>query len=258
MGTLQLQRPLVVFDLETTGLNVAQSHIIEIGYIKLLPDGTKLSGLWRINPGTPIPAESTAIHGITDKDVADCPTFKQLSKELVSVFADADLAGFNSDHFDIPMLVEECLRNDIPIDFSDVRCIDVQNIFHKMEPRTLGAALQFYCNEILEDAHSAMADTTATLKVLEAQLLRYTDTLQPDVDAISAFSMRHKNVDFAGRMVYNEHNEEVFNFGKYRGQRVVDVLKSDPGYYGWVMQGNFTLNTKQMLTRIRLRTLNTL
>lgn len=257
MSKLELKRPLVVFDLETTGLNVAQSHIIEIGYIKMLPDGTQQSGCLRVNPGVPIPEESTAIHGITNTDVAECPSLKELSEQLVEVFAGADLAGFNSDHFDVPMLVEECLRNEIPIDFSEAKCIDVQNIFHKMEPRTLAAALLFYCGEPLENAHSAEADTAATLKVLEAQLVRYADSLSPDVEAIAAFSSRNKNVDFAGRMVYNEQGEEVFNFGKYRGLRVLDVLEKDPGYYGWVMQGNFTLNTKQMLTKIRLRMLST-
>lgn len=252
---LKLQRPLVVFDLETTGINVVQARIIEIGYVKMMPDGTQYSGNLRVNPGIPIPPETTAIHGITDADVANCPKLKEISEELVDIFLGADLAGFNSDYFDVPLFVEECLRNEIPIDFSSVKCIDVQNIFHKMEPRTLAAALKFYCDETHENAHNAEADSIATLKVLQAQLVRYAEQVMPTVEALSAFSARHRYVDFAGRMVYNEQGEEVFNFGKYRGQRVVDVLKKDLGYYSWVMQGEFTLNTKQMLTKIRLRTL---
>ncbi len=254
---LKLNRPLVVFDIEATGINLTRDRIVEIAYIKLFPDGMKQSNTLRVNPGISIPSEATAIHGISDEDVEHCPTLKGFEEELLAVFSEADLCGFNSDHFDIPMLVEECIRHEIPLDLSKAKSIDVQNIFHKMEQRTLSAALQFYCDESLDNAHSAGADTEATLKVLEAQLERYEETLSNDVKDLSAFSRRNNNVDYAGRMVYNNDGVEIFNFGKYRGQIVSEVLKKDPAFYTWMMQGDFTQQTKQMLTKIRLRELNT-
>ena len=209
----------------------------------------------RVNPQMPIPEQATAIHGITDDDVKDCPTFKELAKSLAAQIEGCDLAGFNSNRFDIPLLAEEFLRAEVDIDLTKRKFIDVQTIFHKMEQRNLIAAYKFYCGKELTDAHSAESDTRATYEVLMSQLDRYTE-LENDVDALSAFSSFNNNVDFAGRMIYNENGEEVINFGKYKGQLVTDVLKKDIGYYGWIMQGDFPLNTKQKLTEIRLKIKN--
>ncbi len=250
---LNLNRPIVFFDLETTGVNVASDRIVELCYIKVHPNGNKESKSMRLNPGMPIPPQSSAIHGITDEDVKDCPMFKEVAKDLLMVFKGCDIGGFNSNKFDIPVLVEEFLRCGMDIDLSNTRFVDVQNIFHKMEKRTLEAAYKFYCNKDLVDAHSALADTTATLEVLEAQLDRYSDTLNNDVAFLADFSAQNSSVDFAGRIVMNDANEEVFNFGKYKGKKVDEVLRRDPSYYTWMMNGDFTLNTKQILTRIRLR-----
>lgn len=207
----------------------------------------------RINPEMHIPEASSAIHGIYDQDVADCPTFKQVAQDLANTIEGCDLAGFNSNRFDIPMLAEEFLRADINIDMTRRKFIDVQNIYHKLEKRTLSAAYKFYCGKDLENAHSALADTQATYEVLKAQLDKYPNDLQNDMQFLADFSKMSDNVDFAGRIVYNQERVEVFNFGKYKGMPVVEVLKKDPGYYGWIMQGDFTRNTKQVLTQIKLR-----
>jgi DNA polymerase-3 subunit epsilon len=251
---LNLKNPLVFFDLETTGTNITTDRIVEISYLKVHPDGTEESKTRRINPGIPIPAGATAIHGISDEDVKDCPSFKEVAKSLASRIEGCDLAGYNSNRFDIPLLAEEFLRTDVSIDFSKRKFIDVQTIFHKKEQRTLSAAFKFYCDRDLEDAHSAEADTRATYEVLKAQLDRY-DDLKNDMEFLADYSAFTNNVDFAGRIVYNEKKEEVINFGKYKGRLVSDVLKSDPGYYGWIMQGDFTLHTKKVLTSIRQRCL---
>ena len=201
----------------------------------------------------PISAEASAVNGITDADVANCPTFKERAHDLNHIFEGSDIAGFNSNYFDIPMLVEEFLRAGINFDLSDRRFIDVQNIYHKMEPRNLVAAYAFYCQKDLKDAHTAIADTRATYEVLLGQLDRYADKLQNDVAALSAFSSRNRNVDLAGRIVLNDKNQPVFNFGKYKGQEVASVLRNDPGYFSWMLSSDFTNNTKQVLMRIRLR-----
>ena len=249
---LNLKNPIVFFDLETTGININADRIVEICYLKVHPNGNEESKTLRINPEMHIPAESSAIHGIYDADIADCPTFKAVAKNIANDIEGADLAGFNSNRFDIPVLAEEFLRAGVDIDMSRRKFVDVQVIFHKMEQRTLSAAYKFYCGRNLEDAHTAEADTRATYEVLMAQLDRYTD-LQNDIAYLSEYSSYSKNVDFAGRMIYDENNVELFNFGKYKGMPVADVLKRDPGYYGWILNSDFTLNTKAMLTKIRLR-----
>jgi DNA polymerase-3 subunit epsilon len=249
---LNLKNPLVFFDLETTGINITNDRIIEISYLKVKPDGSEECRTRRINPQMPIPEQATAIHGITDEDVKDCPTFKEIAKSLAAQIEGCDLAGFNSNRFDIPMLAEEFLRAGVDIDLNKRKFIDVQTIFHKMEQRNLIAAYKFYCGKELTDAHSAESDTRATYEVLMSQLDRYPE-LENDVDALSKFSSFNQNVDFAGRMIYNENGDEVINFGKYKGHLVKDILKKDQGYYGWIMQGDFPLNTKQKLTEIRLR-----
>lgn len=249
---LNLANPIVFFDLETTGVNISKDRIIEISLLKVAPNGKEESKTRRINPGIPIPPEATAIHGISDEDVKDCPTFKEIAKSLAAQIEGCDLAGFNSNRFDIPLLAEEFLRADVDIDLSKRKFVDVQTIFHKMEQRTLSAAYKFYCGKSLEDAHSAAADTFATYEVLKAQLDRYPD-LKNDIHFLSEFSCFTNNVDFAGRMIYNDKGEEVINFGKYKGRLVTEVLKADPGYYAWMMSGDFPLNTKQKLTEIRMR-----
>lgn len=252
---LNLRNPLVFFDLETTGINIVKDRIIEISYVKVHPNGKEETKTWRVNPGMPIPPESTAIHGITDEDVKDCPTFKEIAKSLAAQIEGCDLAGYNSNRFDIPLLAEEFLRADVDIDLNRRKFVDVQTIFHKMEQRTLSAAYKFYCDKSLENAHTAEADTLATYEVLKAQLDRYPD-LKNDINYLSQFSSYNDNVDFAGRMVYNDKGEEVINFGKYKGRLVAEVLKNDPGYYAWIMNGDFPLNTKKMLTEIKLRGFN--
>lgn len=251
---LNLKNPLVFFDLETTGTNINTDRIVEISYLKVYPNGNEESKTLRINPGMHIPEASSAVHGIYDKDVDNCPTFKEVAKNIAKEIEGCDLAGFNSNRFDIPVLVEEFLRAGVDIDLSKRKFIDVQVIFHKMEQRTLSAAYKFYCHKNLEDAHTAEGDTKATYEVLKAQLDRYPD-LKNDVAYLSEFSSFTHNADFAGRIVYDENGVEIFNFGKYKGQKVADVLKKDPGYYGWILGGDFTLNTKNVLTKIRLREL---
>ena len=252
---LNLKNPLVFFDLETTGIDIAKDRIVEISMVKVMPNGEEIVKTRRINPGMPIPPESTAIHGITDEDVKDCPKFKEIAKSLAAQIEGCDLAGFNSNRFDIPMLAEEFLRAGVDVDLNRRKFIDVQTIFHKMEQRNLTAAYKFYCNKDLANAHSAEADTMATYEVLKAQLDRYPE-LENDVNFLSKYSYFTNNVDFAGRMVYNEKGQEVINFGKYKGRVVEEVLKSDPSYYAWIMNGDFPLNTKKMLTEIRLRGFN--
>lgn len=252
---LNLRNPLVFFDLETTGIDICKDRIVEISMVKVMPNGEEIVKTRRINPGMPIPPESTAIHGITDEDVKDCPKFKEIAKSLAAQIEGCDLAGFNSNRFDIPMLAEEFLRAGVDVDLNRRKFIDVQTIFHKMEQRNLTAAYKFYCNKDLANAHSAEADTMATYEVLKAQLDRYPE-LENDVNFLSKYSSFTNNVDFAGRMVYNEKGQEVINFGKYKGRLVEEVLKSDPSYYAWIMNGDFPLNTKKMLTEIRLRGFN--
>lgn len=252
---LNLKNPLVFFDLETTGIDIVKDRIIEISYVKVFPNGKEESKTMRINPGMPIPPASTAIHGITDDDVKDCPLFKNVAKQLAAQIEGCDLAGYNSNRFDIPLLAEEFLRAGVDIDLTRRKFIDVQTIFYKMEQRTLAAAYKFYCQKSLENPHAAAADTMATYEVLKAQLDRYPE-LKNDVTFLSEFSSFTNNVDFAGRMVYNEKNQEVFNFGKYKGRLVEEVLKQEPAYYSWMMNGDFPLNTKQKLTEIKLRGFN--
>ena len=250
---LNLRNPLIFFDLETTGVNAAKDKIVEISYIKVYPNGKEESNTIRINPGRHIPEEATAVHHITDDDVKNCPSFKDVAKELSRVFEGCDIAGFNSNRFDLPLLVEEFLAAGVNIDMTKRKFIDVQTIFHKMEQRTLVAAYKFYCGKNLEDAHSADADTRATYEVLKAQLDRY-PTLKNDVDYLSAFSCQQKNVDLAGRIVYDDRNVEVFNFGKHKGKSVEEVFRRlDTGYDAWMMQGDFPQNTKNVITNIKLR-----
>ncbi|MDR2042528.1 MAG: 3'-5' exonuclease [Tannerella sp.] len=249
---LNLANPLVFFDLETTGINISKDRIVEISILKIFPGGKEESKTRRVNPEIPIPPEATQIHGITDEDVKDCPTFKAIAKSLAALIEGCDLAGFNSNRFDIPLLAEEFLRAGVDIDLNKRKFVDVQTIFHKMEQRTLAAAYRFYCDRELDNAHCAESDTRATYEVLKAQLDKYPD-LQNDIKYLSEFSSFTNNVDFAGRMIYNSKREEVINFGKYKGRLVTEVLDSDPSYYTWIMNGDFSLNTKRMLTGIRLR-----
>ncbi len=249
---LNLKRPIIFFDLETTGVDTSRDRIVEISMVKVMPDGEEIVKTRRLNPEMHIPEESTAIHGITDDDVKDCPTFKQIAKSLEQFIRGCDFGGFNSNRFDLPVLVEEFLRAGVDVDFKRRKFIDVQNIFHKMEQRTLVAAYKFYCDKNLEDAHSAEADTLATYEVLKAQIERYPD-LENDVEALAAFSSRGESADFAGRILYNDKGEEIFGFGKYKGQRVTDIFSSDPSYYSWMMNGDFPLYTKKVITEIRMR-----
>lgn len=280
---LNLTRPLIVFDLETTGLDFIRDRIIQISYIKVSPDGTEERENLFVNPEKPIPHEVVELTGITDDDVKDAPTFKTLAPQLSEKFKGCDFAGYNSNHFDIPMLAEEFLRAGIDFDFSKVRLIDAQTIFHKMERRNLAAAYKFFCGRKMEDdftAHRADEDTEATYRVLMGELDMYAPgvqeepdrVLENDMDFLADFSKQNDNVDFAGRIVWRpllgadgkplldadgkERRFEAFNFGKYRGRSVADVLRTDPGYYSWMMAGDFTFNTKQVLTRIRLKGFN--
>ncbi len=249
---IRLDRPLVFFDLETTGTNIVRDRIVEISIVKLMPDGTVTEKTRRINPGMHIPEEATRVHKITDEDVAGEPTFRQVAKSLFEFLEDCDMAGFNSNKFDVPLLVEEFARAGMNFDVNKRKFIDVQNIFHKMEQRTLVAAYKFYCGKNLEDAHSASADTKATMEVLLAQIDRY-DELGTDVDSISKFSSGGRNLDLAARIVLNDNDIPVFNFGKHKGRPVEEVLRREPSFYSWVMQGEFPKNTKDVLTQLRYR-----
>ncbi|NLA15507.1 MAG: 3'-5' exonuclease [Bacteroidales bacterium] len=249
---LHLKRPLLFLDLETTGLNVATDRIIEICVLKLHPDQTNEIKTRRLNPTIPISPQAQAIHGISDEDVANEPTFKEIAKSLAKWMEGCDIAGYNSIKFDVPMLAEEFLRAGVDYNFRKRKLIDVQNIFHKMEQRTLKAAYRFYCDKELENAHSAQADTIATMEVLECQLDKYPDDLKNDVTFLSEFSTRTQNLDYAGRIALNEEEQPVFNFGKHKGRLVTEVLQTEPSYYDWMMRGDFTLDTKKVLTEIKL------
>jgi len=253
---LNISRPICFFDLETTGINVAKDRIVEISILKVFPDGREEEYTQRINPTVPIPAETTAVHGITDADITDAPTFAEKANEIHNLIKDADLAGFNSNRFDIPLLAEELLRCGIDFDMKNRNAIDVQNIFHKMEQRTLVAAYKFYCDEDLTNAHSAAADTKATYEILKSQLDRY-DDLDNDMKSLADFSTRKKLADFAGFIGYNDNGSEIFAFGKHKGKLVETVLEQEPGYYGWIQNADFPLYTKKVLTAIKLRKLNT-
>jgi len=258
---LALKNPLLFFDIESTGLNVASDRIVEISIVKVSPGAPGQPNkvevkTRRINPTIPITPGAQAVHGISDDDVKDCPTFKQVAKSLAQLMEGCDIAGFNSLKFDIPMLAEEFLRAGVDFDFRKRKLVDVQNIFHKKEQRTLKAAYKFYCGLNLDNAHSAEADTMATYEVLEAQLDRYADDaedpLRNDVDYLAKYSCQHRFVDYAGRIVLDDQDEPVFNFGKHRGKKVAEVLRKEPSYYNWMMDGDFTLDTKQQLTKIKL------
>jgi DNA polymerase-3 subunit epsilon len=251
---LNLKNPIIFFDLETTGINIASDRIVEISYLKVDLNGNETSKTMRLNPGIPIPEKVTAIHGITNEDVKDAPTFSEVAKSLAREFEGCDLAGYNSVKFDIPLLAEEFLRAGVDIDLKRRKFVDVQVIFMKMEPRTLAAAYKFFLDKDLDQAHSAEADTRATYEVLQAQLDRYPN-LENDMGKLAEFSAHTRNVDFAGRIVYDENDVEVFNFGKYKGQAVTRVLEKDPGYFGWMMNGDFPLYTKKVLTSIKLGTI---
>ncbi|MBO5015384.1 MAG: 3'-5' exonuclease, partial [Bacteroidaceae bacterium] len=233
--------------------NINSDRIVEICYLKVYPNGNEETKTMRINPEMHIPEQASAVHGIYDEDVADCPTFKDVARRIAADIEGCDLAGFNSNRFDIPVLAEEFLRAGVDVDLMKHKFVDVQVIYHKLEQRTLSAAYKFYCEKNLEDAHTAEADTRATYEVLKAQLDRYPDVLENDIKFLSEYSSFSKNVDFAGRIVYDDNGVEVFNFGKYKGIPVAEVLQRDPGYYSWILNGDFTLNTKNVLTKIRLR-----
>lgn len=249
---LKLDRPLIFFDLETTGTNITHDRIVELSYIKVYPDGEEERKTRRLNPEMPIPAESTAIHGITDADVANAPTFRQIAKSLMEIFEGCDIAGYNSNKFDVPVLMEEFGRCGMNFDIVGRRFIDVQNIFHKKEQRTLVAAYKFYCGEELTNAHAANADTEATYKVLLGQLAMY-DDLENDVEFLAKFSSVGRNVDLAARIVLNDKDEPVFNFGKHKGKTVKEVLRKEPSFYDWMMQGDFPKNTKDVLTQLKFQ-----
>jgi DNA polymerase-3 subunit epsilon len=247
---LNLKRPLVIFDLETTGVNIQSDKIVELAYIKIFPDNRIERKCMRFNPERPIPAEASAIHGIYDADVAGEPTFKQRAQEIATLFEGCDFGGFNSNKFDFPMLVEEFLRCNIPFSTANRKFVDAQRIYHLMEQRNLSAAYKFYCDKELINAHSAMADVEATYEVLIGQLKRYENTLKNDIDFLHEFSGQSKNVDLAGRLVFNECKEPVFNFGKHKGKRVKDLFKVEPSYYDWMMNGDFSLDTKTKITEL--------
>jgi DNA polymerase III subunit epsilon len=268
MFNLNLTKPLAFFDLETTGTNVASDRIVEISIVKIHPGGAEESKTMRINPGMPIPLESSKIHGIYDHHVANCPTFRQVGGELARFLEHCDLAGYNSNKFDVPLLAEEFLRNEIDFDLKGRRLVDVQNIFHLMEQRTLSAAYRFYCQKELTNAHSAEADVRATYEILKAQVQRYENAdftdksgkvsqpVKNDIRALSEFSTINRNADLMGRIIFNDDGVEVFNFGKHAGKPVAEILKTEPSYYNWMMNGDFPLYTKKVLTAIKLRDFN--
>lgn len=259
---LYLKKPLAFFDLETTGVNVSSDRIVEIAVLKVLPDGTEEVMVKRVNPGIPIPAESSLFHGIYDEDIKDHPSFKEVGKEIADFIGDSDLAGYNSNKFDVPMLMEEFLRNGIDFSLEDRKFVDVQNIFHQMEQRTLKAAYKFYCNENLDNAHSAEADVRATFEVLKAQLEKYEGAefedkygnisvpVKNNVEELHKFTNLHNPVDFAGRIVKDDDDVVIFNFGKHKGKSVVEVFESEPSYYAWMQNGDFPLYTKKVLGQL--------
>ncbi|MBN1117364.1 MAG: 3'-5' exonuclease [Bacteroidales bacterium] len=248
---LKLKNPIVFFDLETTGINVATDRIVEISYLKVYPNGNEETKTFKVNPTIPIPKESSDIHGILDEDVKDSPTFAELAKTIANDLEGCDIAGYNSNKFDIPLLAEEMIRAEVDIDFKKRKLVDVQVIFLKKEPRTLTAAYKYYCDKDLSNAHSAEADTHATYEILKSQLDMYSD-LENDIEKLSEFSSHNKNADFMGRIIFNDKGEETFNFGKYKAKTVEWVFEKDPAYYGWMMNNDFPLYTKKVLTNIKL------
>ena len=252
---LQLTKPLVFFDLETTGINIASDRIVEISMIKIHPNGKEERYTQRVNPIIEIPREASLIHGITNEMVLNEPTFKEIAIKIRDLIKGCDLAGFNSNRFDIPILAEEMLRSDVDFSMKNRLAIDVQTIFHKKEQRTLGAAYQFYCEKKLENAHSAEADTFATYEILKAQIERY-DDLENDTKMLSEYSSHRDRADFAGFILYDEQGDEIFSFGKYKGKKVTEILEKDQGYYAWIQQADFPLYTKKVLTEIKLRSFN--
>ncbi|RFN57607.1 3'-5' exonuclease [Marixanthomonas ophiurae] len=252
---LNLSKPICFFDLETTGTNVAKDRIVEISILKVFPNGNKESHTWRVNPEMPIPASTTAIHGITNEMVENEPTFKELAHKVQDLMKDSDLGGYNSNRFDIPLLAEELLRVEVDFDLKKAKAVDVQTIFHKKEKRTLEAAFKFYCDKDLTNAHSAEADTNATYEVLKAQLDRYED-VENDINFLSTFSAHKNFADFAGFVGYNKQGEEIFSFGKHKGKKVTDIIEKEPGYFGWLINADFPRYTKKVLTRIKLSQLN--
>ncbi|MCM1152396.1 MAG: 3'-5' exonuclease [Muribaculum sp.] len=253
---LNITRPLIFFDLETTGTDIAKDRIVEISYVKLIPGKEEPEKKTRrLNPEMPIPAAATAVHHITDEDVRDEPTFRQIAKSLLSIFDGCDIAGYNSNKFDLPLLIEEFSRVGMPFDLAGRRLIDVQNIFYKKEPRTLTGALRFYCGKELDNAHSALADTEATLEVLMGQLDKY-DDLQNDIDWLADFSRMNRNVDLAGRIILDDDNEPVFNFGKHKGEKLRNVWKHDRSFFDWMLQGTFAKNTKDEIMKFRFKMMN--
>jgi DNA polymerase-3 subunit epsilon len=252
---INLVRPICFFDLETTGINISKDRIVEISVLKIFPNGNKESKTWLVNPKIPIPDEVSNIHGITDDMVMNEPSFDSIGVHVKEMINKCDLGGFNSNKFDIPLLAEEFLRNEIDFNLENIKCIDVQNIFHKMEKRTLGAAYKFYCQKDLIDAHSSKADTLATFEVLEAQIEKYSE-LENNVDFLSDFSSRNKSVDLAGFIIYNKDNIPCFSFGKHKGKTVDFIIENEPGYLGWILNSDFPMYTKKILTKLRLSKLN--
>ena len=252
---LKLSKPICFFDLETTGIDITKDRIVEISILKVYPNGNKESKTWLVNPTIPIPKAASDVHGITDERVAGEPTFKELAKQIHNMIKDSDLAGYNSDRFDIPLLAEEMLRAEVDFDLGNCVSVDVQTIFHKMEQRTLSAAYKFYCGKDLIDAHTASADTNATYEILKAQLDRY-DSLENNIKKLSEFTYRKQIADFAGFIGYNAKGEEIFTFGKHKGKRVEDIFDEEPGYFGWLLGADFPLYTKKILTAIKLRKLS--
>ena len=265
---LNLSKPIAFFDLETTGINVGSDRIVEISIVKIHTDHRKEVKTARVNPTIPIPIASSKIHGIYDEHIKDCQTFKEMAPQLALFLEHCDLAGYNSNKFDIPVLVEEFLRAEVDFDLKNRRLIDVQNIFHIMEPRNLSAAYKFYCNKPLENAHTAEADATATYEIFLSQLEKYEHTeiedangklhkpVQNDMNALSILTNRTKNADLAGRIVFNDKGIEVFNFGKHKDKAVEEIFSKEPSYYNWMMNGDFPLYTKRVITQIRLRMMN--
>lgn len=249
--SLNLHKPLCFFDLETTGINVGKDRIVEISVLKVYPNGNKESKTLRVNPGIPIPAEASSVHGITDEDVANEPSFKEIAPQIWEMMKDSDIAGYNSNRFDVPLLAEEFLRNGFDFDLEKHRLVDVQVIFFKKEPRDLSAAYKFYCDKTMQNAHSAEADVEATYEIFKAQIERYED-LENDIKFLSEYTSQRKTADLAGMIGIDEKGNEIFNFGKYKGQSVKEVFEKDMGYYGWIQNADFPLYTKKILTKIRL------
>jgi DNA polymerase-3 subunit epsilon len=252
---IKLSKPICFFDLETTGINISKDRIVEISILKVYPNSNKESRTWLVNPEISIPSEVSKIHGITNEMVINEPNFKVIGSQVKEMINNCDLGGFNSNKFDIPLLAEEFLRSNIDFDLEKIKCIDVQNIFHKMEKRTLGAAYKFYCKKDLIDAHSSKADTLATYEVLEAQIEKYSE-LENNVTFLSEFSSRNRTVDLAGFIIYDKNNVPCFSFGKHKGKSVDFIIDNEPGYFGWILNSDFPMYTKKILTKLRLNKLN--